>query len=140
MPCVFGECRFVNDDEIGNSTNDSREMSQRPVARGPTGLKLKQICECKSAAGSVFEYDKHCALVLPPEKCPCENNGICKPLKPTRSFLDSKYGKSKNVIEFNYLSSYPMTIRFKCFCAHGHGYNIIVGNDISQNINAFNEF
>lgn len=132
MPCVFGECRFVNDEPIDSSTNDSlqqkpQEAVQGPTVRGPTGLKLKQICECKSAAGSVFEYDKYCALVLPPEKCPCQNNGICKPLT-TKSFLDSKYGesvKSKSIIEFNYLSTYPMTVRFKCYCAHGQGYDDI---------------
>jgi len=129
LPCVFGECRFVNDDQIDIGGNTSQET---PVysARGPTGLKLKQVCDCKSAAGTVFEYDKHCALVLPPDKCPCQN-GICKPIprKPitTTNYLDVQYAKSENLIKFKY---FDMTIRFKCYCSHGQRYNLLF-SDIS---------
>lgn len=151
MPCVFGECRFVNDDQIdigGNTSQETLGPSSDIVGtfRGPTGLKLKQVCDCKSVSGTVFEYDKYCALILPPDKCPCQN-GICKPIprkafwqinfsfkivkvedliqKPnqpvtTTNYLDVQYAESKNLIEFKYSA---MTIRFKCYCSYGQRYD-----------------
>lgn len=94
LPCMFGECRFVNDDQIDIDTNASQE-SLAPTSgtygsfRGPTGLKLKQVCDCKSGAGTIFEYDKYCDAVLPPEKCPCQN-GICK-LIPRKAFWQNYF-------------------------------------------------
>lgn len=112
LPCVFGECRFVNDDQIDIGGNTSQET---PVysARGPTGLKLKQVCDCKSAAGTVFEYDKHCALVLPPDKCPCQN-GICKPI-PRKAFWKIYFSyKIAKISRFKFKSLFslspPLTI------------------------------
>ena len=91
---MFGECRFVNEDQIDIDTNASQE-SLAPTSgtygsfRGPTGLKLKQVCDCKSGAGTIFEYDKYCDAVLPPEKCPCQN-GICK-LIPRKAFWQNYF-------------------------------------------------
>lgn len=58
---------------------------------------------------------------------------VQKPIQPvtTTDYLDVKYAESADLIEFKYSDTYPITIRFKCYCSYGQRYDQVFFSDIS---------